>query len=102
MSAPSPPPVAANQPPVLQLKLTPERIRGAFPLTVDLNMCRSTDPDGEGLQFAYEWAAEGKRLSSECRASRTYESPIRSVAYFCVWDGHPEHLVCRSFKVDVS
>jgi hypothetical protein len=105
VSSPSPAhpsPAIVNQAPSLELRITPSRIRGRSPLEVRVDMCRSADVDGEPLQFAFEWAGEGKRLGVECSATRTYDRPTRSVAYFCVWDGHPEHLVCRMFEVDVS
>lgn len=92
----------ANRLPELVLRMTPSSIRGRAPLSMDVDMCRSTDADGDPLQFAYEWAGEGKRVRSDCRVSHTYSAPVRSVAYFCAWDGQPEHLVCRRFMVDVS
>jgi hypothetical protein len=95
------PSAAANQAPVLDLRLKPRPIRGAAPLSVSADLCRSVDPDGDTLHYAHEWAGEGKQLSTSCSASHTYAAPIRSRAYFCAWDGHPEHLACLSFDVDV-
>lgn len=95
------PPAPANRPPELDLRIAPSRLRGTAPLSVQVDLCRTGDPDGDPLQFAFEWAGEGKRLGHECRSAWTYERPVRTPAYFCAWDGQPEHLVCRRFEVDV-
>jgi hypothetical protein len=65
-------PPAANQEPTLAIKVHPHR--GPAPLDVNVNMCRTTDPDGDPLTFEYKWGG-------------TYK------AFFCVDDGN-DHEVC--------
>lgn len=105
LPAPQPsasPTPAANQAPQLEVRATPTPIRGLAPLDLRVNLCRSQDPDGDPLAYVFEYAGEGKRFSNECQASHTYERPIRTRAVFCVSDGEPRHLVCRTFEVMVS
>ena len=99
--APSPSPVIENRAPELVARIRPRTFRGPAPLEVTVDLCDSSDPDGGALVYAYEWAEEGKRLSSECLARHVYDRPTRSRAFFCVWDRHPEHLVCTNREVDV-
>ena len=37
---------------------------------------------GDALRYAYEWAEEGKQLSTSCSATHTYVAAVRSRAYF--------------------
>lgn len=86
---------------MLVAKIRPRTFRGPAPLEVTVDLCGSSDPDGASLEYAYEWAEEGKRLSSDCTARHVYDRPTKSRAFFCVWDRHPEHLVCTNREVDV-
>jgi hypothetical protein len=97
-AVPSAPP---NRAPELDLRIAPPRIRGTAPLRVEVDLCRTGDPDGDALRFAFEWSEEGKRLVDDCRRAWIYEHPLRATAYFCASDGQPDHLVCRRFEVDV-
>lgn len=96
--SPTPPP---DLPPVLVVRLSPPRIEGPAPLTLDVDLCASRDPEGRSLTYAFEFHGEGKRLTGECRARHVYGQALRSEAWFCVTDGHVEHLICRRFDVHV-
>jgi hypothetical protein len=97
--SPSRPPTGA--PPDLAARVRPLPIQGPAPLTVTVDLCRTSDPDGDSLVYAFEWAGEGKQLTSECAAIHTYDSAVESRAFFCATDGHPEHLACASYQVSI-
>lgn len=99
-TSPSPPP--ANQPPRLEVRVTPTPIAGRAPLTVSVNLCRSSDPDGDPLSYVYEYQGEGKRFASHCSERHVYMAPVDAQAVFCVSDGMPRHLICRPFQVTVD
>jgi hypothetical protein len=98
---PTPTPTPADLPPALVVRLSPPRIEGAAPLALDVDLCASHDPEGQGLTYAFEFRGEGKRLTGECRARHVYGQALRAEAWFCVTDGHIEHLICRRFEVHV-
>ena len=108
-ATPSPPaPTASasslplNQAPRLELRVTPTPIDGKAPLSVSVNLCRSTDPERDPLTYVFEYQGEGKRFASHCSESHVYRVPASSQAVFCVSDGRPRHLVCRTFQVRVD
>jgi len=87
---------------VLHVRVTPTPISGKAPLAVAVNLCRSVDPEGDPLSYVYEYQAEGKRFSDDCQESHLYATPVQSQAVFCVSDGLPRHLACRTFKVSID
>lgn len=99
---PTPAPSPVDLPPELVVRLSPPRIEGATPLALDVDLCGSRDPEGQGLTYAFEFQGEGKRLTGECRARHVYGHALQAQAWFCVTDGHLEHLVCRRFDVRVD
>jgi hypothetical protein len=99
-SPPSAPP--GNQPPQLDARIRPRPIAGTAPLTVSVDLCRTTDPDGDRLRFAFEFALEGKTLVDACAATFTYTAPLRTTAWFCATDGQLDHLVCTTTGVAVD
>ena len=99
---PTPTPPAPNQAPVLDVRVSPRPVTGSPPFAITVDMCRTSDPEGDELRFAFEFEGEGKTLVSECRAAHTYDRPWSGQAYFCATDGDPEHLVCRIVAVSVS
>jgi hypothetical protein len=99
-TSPAPPP--ENRPPSLEVRVTPTPIAGRAPLAVRVNLCRSADPDGDSLAYVFEYHGEGKRFASHCSEVHVYAAPLRSQAVFCVSDGLPRHLVCRTFRVAID
>jgi hypothetical protein len=91
-----------NQAPLLEVRVTPTPISGKAPLGVGVNLCRSVDPEGDPLSYVYEYQGEGKRFLDECQESHVYTQPVQSQAVFCVSDGLPRHLVCRTFQVSIN
>lgn len=91
-----------NRPPHLEVRVSPTPIAGRAPLRVRVNLCRSSDPDGDRLSYVFEYRGEGKRFSTECEDRYTYASALDARAVFCVSDGESRHLICRSFAVAVS
>lgn len=87
---------------MLEVRVTPTPIAGKAPLVVGVNLCRSFDPDGDPLSFAYEYQEEGKRFSGQCQERHVYPRAVQSQAVFCVSDGHPRHLICRTFNVSIE
>jgi hypothetical protein len=84
------------------VRVTPIPISGQAPLTVRVNLCRSSDPEGDVLSYVFEYQGEGKRFSSSCEERHVYPAPVQSQAVFCVTDGLPRHLVCRPFRVTID
>lgn len=99
-SSVAPPP--ANQPPHLEVRVTPTPISGNAPLTINVNLCRSSDPDGDLLSYVFEYQGEGKRFSAGCQERHVYATPVQARAVFCVSDGMPRHLICRPFQVTID
>jgi hypothetical protein len=96
---PSTPP---NLAPQLVARVRPTPISGRAPLEVRVNLCRSSDADGDPLNYAFEFDREGKRLVPECEMRHVYAGPVRTSAVFCVSDGRLDHLVCGTYVVEVS
>jgi len=100
-SGSSPSPLPINQPPRLEVRVTPTPISGTAPLTIKVNLCRSSDPEGDALSYVFEYQREGKRFTLSCSERHVYAAPVTSQAVFCVSDGLPRHLVCQPFQVRV-
>ena len=118
VGSPAPPPLAApnpvptvpppsggptgNQPPVLELKVTPRSGTGPAPLDVNFNMCPTPDPDGDKILFFFDYGDGTTAQGPPCRQQNTYKKG-RYTANMCVWDQRPEHaLQCESFVVDAK
>jgi hypothetical protein len=101
-SVPAPPSPPANQAPQLVARVRPTPIAGRAPFEVRVNLCRSTDGDGDALRYAFEFDREGKRLEAECQRTHVYARAVRTRAVFCVSDGRSDHLICGTYVVDVS
>lgn len=76
-----------------------DEIYGYFPLTVNFNLCRSTDPDpGDSLRYTFDFDADGTvDFRGTCRASYTYHAPAR--ARVCVSDRTPDGEVCKTYAI---
>jgi hypothetical protein len=91
-TGPTTTPPAANEAPVLSIKVHPHQ--GPAPLDVNVNMCQTTDPDGDPLTYEYKWGGTGHRkVTTSCREDHTYAEPGKYKAFFCANDGH-DHEVC--------
>jgi hypothetical protein len=103
--APAPPPApvpSSNQPPALEITVRPDQPSGPAPREVNVNMCGSTDPDGDRMIFEFKWGGTGgAHFSYLCRSSHTYERPGRYRAFFCANDDH-DHRVCANVLVDIA
>jgi hypothetical protein len=102
--APSPSPGADNQWPDPSFRTQPaaigSSITGQAPLTVLYNLCRSQDPENDGLFFrmdldgdgAYEWIGT---TGANCSHTATYAAGTRT-ATVCVTDGDcPNWPLCE-------
>jgi hypothetical protein len=83
-----------NQPPVAVFKTTPRAVRstitGQAPLTVNFNMCPSSDPEGDDLYFLMDFDGDekfdfGGLTGFHCRAERVYALGTRT-AVLCLHD----------------
>jgi PKD domain-containing protein len=93
-----PPPGPPNLAPVGNFRVSPNPATGPAPLLVSFNMCKSTDPNGDPLNFTFEFG-DGTRTSHRfCRDDHTYAAGA-FVAKTCVTDGQPGHESCQTFKV---
>ena len=102
-STPVPPPVpSSNQPPVLRISIRPDQPSGPVPREVNVNMCGSTDPEGERMIFEYKWGGTGgEHFTYLCRGRHVYEQPGSYRAFFCVHDEH-DHRVCANQRIDIT
>ena len=96
-----PPPVVPQpgpNPPVIGATHTnPDPAEGPAPLTVNFNLCRSSDPDGDPLSFLYNFGDGKSREVGRCRHEHAYQNPGSYLAQVCVSDGR--NSSCRSFVV---
>jgi hypothetical protein len=90
-----PDPVFKNRPAANAL----DEIYGYFPLTVNFNLCRSTDPDpGDQLRYTFDFDNDGTvDFRGTCRAAYTYFVP--SSAKVCVSDRNPDGEVCKTYAI---
>ena len=102
------PPGATNRPPVGSFRVSPNPPAGKAPLTVTFNMCQSTDPDDDPLQFSFNFG-DGRRDQGFCRMDHTYTgTTVRALvdqtynARICVTDGVEGHEQCKEYAVDLT
>jgi hypothetical protein len=99
---PTPVPASNNQPPSLVFKIRPDPASGPAPWPVNVNMCQSSDPEGDPLIFEYKWGGEGRPdFSRSCRMDHTYTNRGNFHAFFCVHDDH-DHRVCWNELIGIS
>jgi hypothetical protein len=95
VSGPSPSPSpAGNQPPHPVFKTTPpaqnDTVRGTAPLSVNLNMCLTSDPEGDWLFFSMDYEGDGTwdsrgPFGGNCRKDHVYAAGTYK-PYLCVHD----------------
>ncbi len=102
---------ATNHAPFAVLSVSPDPPSGQGPLTVTFDLCKSTDPDKDGLSFFFDFG-DGAKTSGSCLESHTYSATLRGAgnvraqdksyaAEACVVD--PGNLsACRSRNVNVT
>jgi hypothetical protein len=91
---PTPVPPSNNQAPTLVFRIRPDPASGPAPWPVNVNMCQSSDPEGDPLFFEYKWGGEGRpTFSGSCREDHVYTKRGDFHAFFCVHDDH-DHRVC--------
>jgi PKD repeat protein len=78
----------------------PSPAAGSAPLTVNFNLCHSSDPDGDALTYVYTFGDGKTRTMSFCRHEHTYESRGTYTASLCVTDGRSS--ACNVVTVTVS
>ncbi len=66
-----------NRPPFAVLTTSPDPPQGFGPLTVTFDMCKSTDPDGDPLNFFFDFG-DGAKASGSCLESHTYQASFRA------------------------
>lgn len=118
-STPTPP--AANREPEIRFRTTPEPTAGLTfdaqkNVTIQFNMCTSSDPDGDPLTFRMDFDGDGRfevdgTTGADCRRSNRYTQtgPVSPTIYsprMCATDllpsrapAHPYR--CRSYTVKV-
>lgn len=95
----------ANSAPHADLRTQPDPPSGSPPLPVEFNLCHSSDPDGDSLQYSFDFG-DGTTSGGRCVDGHTYN--LRSFdqagldqsfhAQGCVNDGQG-HEACRSVTV---
>ena len=104
VTPPTPPgaPPGPNQTPALFAKISPDPATGPVGLTVHLNACLSSDPEGDLLAYSFEYG-DGKKDAGFCRSHHAYAKERRYTASVCVTDNQTGHApVCRSFPVSIG
>jgi hypothetical protein len=88
------------KPPALKIVTTPNPARGAAPLDVTIDVCTSSDPEGDVLSFSFDFGDGAKKSNDYCRQGHLY---VRSGTYtgrVCASDGITS--VCEPFTVQAS
>jgi hypothetical protein len=98
---------AQNQPPTAVIRTNPPAaagnvLAGYSPMTVTFNSCRSSDPDGDPLKYAFDLDADGTfETIGTCRFTVTYHAATMSgkTVTACVDDrtNLDGHRICKSF-----
>jgi hypothetical protein len=115
-TVPNPP---GNQAPIAFFSTTPAgtTLTGKAPFTVEFNMCRTVDPDGDRLLFKMDLDGNGSfeyfgSTGADCRHEAVYKVAGTITATMCVtdvdcpswpicWDYAPLHpYQCRSYTVN--
>jgi hypothetical protein len=66
-----------NHAPFAVLTTNPDPPQGVGPLTVTFDLCKSTDPDKDALNFFFDFG-DGGKSSGSCNVSHTYQSTFRA------------------------
>jgi hypothetical protein len=102
---------ANNKAPFAVLNTNPDPPSGFGPLTVTFDLCKSTDPENQALNFFFDFG-DGGKASGSCVESHTYAAALRGAsdaraldksyeAQGCVVD--PGGLsACRSRNVNIT
>ena len=68
-----------NHAPFAALTISPDPPQGNGPLTVTFDLCKSTDPDKDPLNFFFDFG-DGSKTSGACLESHTYQSSFREAS----------------------
>jgi hypothetical protein len=119
--APTPTPSAVNREPEIRFRTTPEPNAGrnftfAVGLSIEFNMCTSSDPDGDPLNFRMDLDGDGVfevdgPTGADCRRTGRYSQtgPVSPTSYdptICATDLLPSRArahpyVCRTYNVKI-
>jgi hypothetical protein len=69
----------ANHAPFAVLTTNPDPPSGPSPLTVNFDLCKSTDPDGDPLSYFFDFG-DGAQASGSCNQSHTYTAAFRATS----------------------
>jgi len=95
-----------NQPPSLSFNVSPRS--GEPPLEVKINMCPTSDPEGNPLEFTFDFGGGSRGDCSDgsdasCRQCATYGSTGSFTATGCVTDSAPGRSpICDSANIAVA
>jgi hypothetical protein len=114
---PTPHPTGPNQAPLAVFNTNPApdssgRFGGVTPLTINFNMCRTSDPEGDPLSFRMDLDGDGRfeeegTSGADCRHSHDYDVAGTYVPRVCVTDLNPSSLApahayqCHDYVVEV-
>lgn len=95
-----------NQPPSLSFNATPRD--GQAPLEVKINMCPTADPEGDPLEFTYDFGGGSRGGGSDgsdasCRQCAVYSNSGTFGVQGCVTDNAPgRNPICDSANIRVA
>lgn len=101
INAAAPPAAGPNNPPTAVFLVNPLPADGPAPLRVVLNMCESTDPDGDALFFTYDWGDGSFHDGTRCVHDHNYNKQGRHQLTGCVSDRPPDRGTCQTWNVFV-
>jgi hypothetical protein len=72
---------SSNKAPFAVLNTNPDPPSGNEPLTVTFDLCKSTDPENQGLSYFFDFG-DGGKSSGDCNVSHTYSAgPFRATGH---------------------
>ena len=86
--------------PHLKITTTPSSARGPAPFTITIDACGSTDPDGDRLDFSFDFGDKNTKPLDYCQQIHTYAFPGSYQCQVCTSDGH--NSACDTVLIHVS
>ena len=84
---------STNHAPFAVLNVSPDPPSGTGPLTVTFDLCKSTDPDKDGLNYFFNFG-DGSKTSGSCIESHTYSATFRAAGNVRAQDRSYEAQAC--------
>jgi hypothetical protein len=102
--SPTPPPTSTAPAAAPSAALTVSPVSGQVPLTIEANLCQSTNPGGAALTYSFDYGDNTTANDPFCRLNHTYQRVGHFDVTGCVSDNMTEHpkSCAPSKSVDVA